>query len=178
MWPVCFVLIRGLKWSNWCICPLVCMCSRGNVQQQSTDVKKCYPWANCALIGQKSNWKDLPEGDNVLSSLFPQKKKHGASAACGLICFIVFLWLIYQRSLNEQNIQVYRGSTLRLENKVMLHLIRCRKELPVKMGSASFGLADCSLIPKELLQGSTGSELKPHFLGDLGPLLVSCIQVQ
>lgn len=47
----------------------------------------------------------------------------------------------------------------------------------MKMGSASFGLGDCILTRKDLLQGSNGSETKPHF-GDLGPLLLSRIQVQ
>lgn len=153
----CFVLIPGVKWSNWCICPLVHLCSGGNIQQQSAVVKKCHPWANCAVIGQKSYWKDSPQGDNVLSSLFPQKKAWSIHS----------VWIYLFHYISVLNIPVFIKWTtypglprIHTENKVLLHLIRCKKESPMKMGSASVGLADCILTAKEQLQGFDRKQAK------------------
>lgn len=43
-----------------------------------------------------------------------------------LVCFCTFLWVIYQCYLHEENIHYYRESRLRMENNVLLHLLRRR----------------------------------------------------
>lgn len=53
--------------------------------------------------------------------------KNGASAAyVSHIIAIGFLWLIYQCSVYEQNIEFQRVSRLRIHNNVLMHLIRRR----------------------------------------------------